>query len=167
MKIQDIMTRDVKSCGPEATLAAATEIMRRSHCGFLPVVDPQGKLVGVITDRDICFALGAKNVRPSALSVGDISTKPVVRCGPEEEVHTALGFMRVHRIRRIPITAENDGVVGIVSLDDFALHAEKVPTKSGISYEDVAETLKAICAHRTDDVVAPRTMSAGSARTCR
>lgn len=61
------------------------------------------------------------------------------------------------------MTAEDDGVVGIVSLDDIALHAEKLPIKGGISYEDVAETLKAICAHRAD-AAAPSTMAAGRAR---
>ncbi len=160
MKIQDIMTRDVKCCGPEATLAAATEILRCNHCGILPVVDSRGKLVGVITDRDMCLALSAKNVRPSAMTVGDVAVKPVVRCGPEDEIHTALGFMRLHRIRRIPVTAEDDGVVGIVSLDDIALHAERAPAKGGISYEDVAETLKVICSHRTEE--APLTTAVGS-----
>ena len=162
MKIQDIMTRDVKSCEPETNLAAATEILRRTHCGILPVVDSRGKLTGVITDRDICLALSARNVRPSAMTVGDVAVKPAVRCGPEDEIHSALGFMRVHQIRRIPVTAEDDGLVGILSLDDIALHAEKSPAKGGISYEDVAETLKAICAHRAQEAPMPRPMTAGS-----
>jgi len=162
MKIQDIMTRDVKSCEPETTLAAATEILRRNHCGILPVVDSHGKLAGVITDRDICLALSAKNVRPSALTVGDVAVKPVVRCGPGDEVHTALGFMRVHQIRRIPVTAEDDGLVGILSLDDIALHAESAPATGGICYDDVGETLKAICAHRAQEAPATRPTAAGS-----
>jgi len=162
MKIQDIMTRDVKSCEPETNLAAATEILRRNHCGILPVVDSRGRLAGVITDRDMCLALSAKNVRPSAMTVEDVAVKPVVRCGPDDEVHTALGFMRVHQIRRIPVTAEDDGLVGILSLDDIALHAEKAPAKGGISYDDVAETLKAICAHRAQEAPTPRAMPAGS-----
>lgn len=167
MKTQDVMTRDVKSCSPEMTLARATEILRRTNCGILPVVDSRGKLAGVITDRDICFALSAKNVRPSALTVGDVGIKPVIRCGPEDEICSALHSMRVHGIRRIPVTAEDDGLVGIVSLDDVALHAEKAPAKGGISYEDVAETLKAICAHRTEGVSAPQTITTGSSRTRR
>jgi len=167
MKIQDIMTRDVKSCEPETNLAAATEILRRNNCGILPVLDSRGKLVGVITDRDICFALGGKNVRPSALTVRDVAVKPVVRCGPEEEIHTALGCLRVHRIRRIPVTAEDDGLVGILSLDDIALHAERAPAKGGISYEDVAETLKAICAPQSQEAPTPRPIAAGGSSRSR
>lgn len=163
MKIQEIMTRDVKSCEPQTNLAAATEILRRAHCGILPVVDARGKLAGVITDRDICLALSVRNVRPSAMTVGDVAVKPAVRCGPEDEIHSALGFMRVHHIRRIPVTAEDDGLVGIVSLDDIALHAEKAPAKGGISYEDVAETLKAICVHRPEEAATPRPATVGSA----
>lgn len=162
MKVQDIMTRDVKFCDPDANLAAATEILRRHKCGILPVLDSRGRLVGVITDRDICCALGAKNVRPSALSVGDVAVKPVVRCGPEEDIHAVLGSMRMHRIRRIPVTAEDDGLVGIVSMGDIVLHAEKAPGKSGISYEDVAETMKAICAHSTAETPAPQALVTGS-----
>ena len=162
MKIQEIMTRDVKSCEPQTNIAAATEILRRTHCGILPVVDSRGRLTGVITDRDICLALSAKNVRPSAMTVGDVAVKPAVRCGPEDEIHSALGFMRVHQIRRIPVTAEDDGLVGILSLDDIALHAQRAPARGGISYEDVAETLKAICAHRTQEAPTPRPIAAGS-----
>ena len=163
MKAKDIMTRDVKFCGPEMNLATATEILRRENCGALPVLDSKGGLVALITDRDICLALAAKNCRPSALTVGDVATKPVFRCGSNEDVHIALEWMRRHHIRRMPVLDEDDKLAGILCLDETVLHAEKVPRKAGgISYDDVVETMKAICAHQAAATSKPHTMTAGS-----
>lgn len=164
MKIQDIMTRDVKFCGPDTNLAAAAEIMWRNNCGTLPVL-AGGKLIGLLTDRDMCIALGTRNWRASDLAVRDVAMKPVLTCKPDEDVHAALKLMRKHQIRRIPVVADDGKLAGILCLDEVVLHAERANGRriTGISYEDVVDTMKAICEHRPASVAEPATMAVAAA----
>jgi CBS domain-containing protein len=161
------MTRDVKFYSPDTNLAAATEIMWRTDCGTLPVLDQEGKLVGVITDRDICIALGTRNWSASDVAVRDVAAKSVFSCGPEDDVHEALKVMHDHKIRRVPAVNEEGKLVGILCLNDIALRAERAnhKTNAGISYDDVVNTMKAICEHRAPKAPEPATMAAGGAVT--
>ena len=63
MEVRDIMVQDVRSCHPDNNLAQVAEIMWKGGCGALPVVDESGRLLSMITDRDICIALGTRNLR--------------------------------------------------------------------------------------------------------
>lgn len=150
MKVHDIMIRNVKSCGPETNLAAATEMMWRNNCGALPVLDSESNVIGVLTDRDMCIALGTRNQKASELKVADVAVKPAFTCGPEDDVHQALKTMRQHQVRRIPVVADDSKLAGILCLDEIVLQAVKSEHKinGGISYEDVVNTMKAIYEHR-------------------
>jgi CBS domain-containing protein len=162
MNVQDIMTQEVEFCGPDINLAAATEILWQNNCGILPVLDSDGKLVGVITDRDMCIALGTRNCRASELAVNEVATKPVFTCGPNDDVHSALKTLRQHQIRRMPVIGADGRLAGILCLDDIVLHAQKTEGKRGVSYEDVVNTMKAICEHRPAEASKPATMAAGA-----
>lgn len=72
MKIQSIMTKDVATCGPHTDLAAVATLMWQRDCGIVPVVGEAGSVVGVITDRDICIALGTRNQKPTDVLVKDV-----------------------------------------------------------------------------------------------
>jgi CBS-domain-containing membrane protein len=157
-----MMTQEVKFCGPDTNLAAATEILWQNNCGSLPVVDSDGKLLGVITDRDMCIALGTRDCRASELAVRDAATRPAFTCGANDDIHTALKTLRQHQIRRMPVIGPNGKLVGILCLDEIVLHVQKTEGKTGISYEDVVNTLKAICEHRGAEVSKPATMAAGA-----
>jgi CBS domain-containing protein len=147
MKVQDIMTREVKRCGPDINLAAAVELMWDNDCGVLPVVDTDQKVIGMITDRDICIALGTRNLRASNITVGEIISGEVYACSPQEDIHEALSAIRQQKVRRLPVI-DSDGVLqGILCFNDIVLHADKSDAKKGISYEEVVSTLKAICDH--------------------
>lgn len=165
MKVEEIMTRDVKVCSPDTNLAAATEILWRNNCGSLAVSDTDGKLLGVITDRDICIALGTRNWRASDLAVRDVAINPVFSCEPDDDVHEALKTMRKHQVRRVPVVNQDGKLAGIVCLDELVLHAEKPDSRkhAGISYEDVVNTMKAICEHRAAEPPKPAAMAAGAA----
>jgi CBS domain-containing protein len=142
MKVQDIMTPRPATASPSTTLAAAAPLLLGADCGFLPVVDG-GKLVGVVTDRDMYVALATRNKTASQLTVGDVTSGKVSSCHPDDDVHVALDMMASQRVRRLPVT-ENGAVLGIVSINDLVLiaGAEKV-----VRNDDVVATLKAICAH--------------------
>jgi CBS domain-containing protein len=166
MKVADLMIQDVKFCGPDTNLATATELMWCNDVGSLPVVDSGGKLVGILTDRDICIAAGTRNWSASDLAVGDLARKTVLTCAPNDDVHEALKIMRQQQIRRVPVVSPDGTLAGIVCLNDFVLRAEKANgRKSVISYEDVVNTMKAICEHRSVEAPRPSLEVAGTGAT--
>ncbi len=150
------MTKDVKYCRPEDNLAAATALMWANDCGVVPVVK-DGKVCGIITDRDICVALGTRNRRASEVPVGEVATRHVETCEPEADVHAAMATMRRAKVRRLPVV-EDGKLEGILTLNDLVLAVDR---KHGdIDYEEVMNTMKAICEH----TAAKHTASAAAAQ---
>jgi CBS domain-containing protein len=149
MKVEDVMTETVTSCGPDANLAEAVALMWKADCGALPVVADGGKVIGIITDRDIAIATGTRNRRPSEIPVSEVMSKKVYACAPDDDIHAALKTMRKDRVRRLPAIDEEGMLRGIVSMNDVVLHAEKVEGRKTIdlSYDDAVNSLKAICEH--------------------
>ena len=121
MQVQDTMNKDVTFCSPETNAAAAAEIMWRRNCGTLPIVDESGRLVGMVTDRDLFIALGTSNVRPSELPVGAIMQRDVVLCNPGDDIRAALKTMAQRQLRRLPVVDEAGALKGVLSLSDIAL----------------------------------------------
>jgi CBS domain-containing protein len=146
MKVRDTMMSAPKSCRPDTNLAAAVETMWVNDCGFLPVVDLEGRVNGVITDRDICIALGTRNQRASDVLVRDVMTDRVYACAAEDDIHTALETMEKHQVRRLPVVNLDRKLTGILSIGDVTLHAEKKEGKKipDLSTEDVVETYQGI-----------------------
>jgi CBS domain-containing protein len=148
MKIKEIMTRDVQCCGPDTNLAAAAKMMWDSDCGALPILNVQGQVMGMITDRDICMATATKNKPASEITVWETSSGKAYTCRETDDVHTALDIMKRERIRRLPVV-DDDGVLqGIVAMNDFILAAGEGKKGSDLSCEDVMRAMKAISAHR-------------------
>lgn len=165
MKVHDVMTKTVASCHTETNLAAAGALMWETDCGVLPVVDERRKVIGVLTDRDVCIALTTKDRRPSALTVGNVSPPRAFVCGQNDDVHEAMKSMQKHKIHRLPVV-NNAGILeGIVSMNDIVLRAEKGTGRRhpDISYEDVVLTLQAICARTSGRKQAAPSTDAGRA----
>lgn len=150
MKVQDIMTSDVQCCGPDTNLAAAAKMMWDSDCGALPVLNVQGQVRGMITDRDICMAAATKNKPASDITVWETVSGKVSTCNMSDDVRTALDIMKREKVRRLPVVDEDGVLQGIVAMNDFVLLAgeAKGGKAPGLSYEDVVRTMKAISAHR-------------------
>src|ERR1035437_9873526 len=125
MQVQDIMVRDAKSCRMDTNLAAATAIMWNSDCGALPVLDGGEKVVGMITDRDICIAAGTRNWIPSEIKVSDVVPQKVYTCAVEDEIHAALKTMQAQKVRRLPVVGKDGLLQGILCLDDIVLRSEE------------------------------------------
>jgi predicted transcriptional regulator len=145
MKVQDVMIANVKFCDPDMNLASVAEILWKAGCGTLPVVD-HGRVVGVITDRDIAIALGTRNMKASEATVRDVSLPKLFSITAEEEVQAALRIMGAQKVRRLPVVDSAGALEGIVCLDDIVLFAEERGT---VSYSDVVTALQAICEHST------------------
>jgi len=125
MKVRDIMTHAAVTCGPETNLGAAVELLWVHNYGMLPVVDNNKKLIGIVTDRDICIALGTRHRLPGELTVAEVATAPVFACKAEDEIHEALGTMAEHQIHRLPVVDANGVVQGVLSMEDILLHADQ------------------------------------------
>lgn len=141
MKVKDIMVSKVTCCAPDTNLAAATELFWSQDCGILPVID-NGRIVGVITDRDVCIALGTRNQQASDVTVGSVLSGKLFVCKTEDAVKSALETMKKERVRRLPVTDDAGTVVGILSLDDVVREAQKGERE--LSYSDVVNTYKAL-----------------------
>ena len=150
MFVKDVMKKAVATCAPESDLASVIETMRVRDCGFLPVVDSNGIIIGVVTDRDVCMAAGT-TLRPLArVSVKDAMSHPVFSCFPDENVKTVLATMAKHRVRRLPVLNKSGHLEGVLSIDDIA---QAPPRRGGPTAEEIVAALKGIYTHRTIEAV--------------
>lgn len=161
MKVKDVMVGTPLCCRPETNLGAASELMWSGNCGFLPIVTDNGKVAGIVTDRDICIALGTRNRLPGDVTVGEVTLSKVLSCSPEDDVHAALQTMKEGRVRRLPVIARDGALVGVLSMDDLVLHAEPegLGRRPELSYEDVVKTYRGIAEHRVLEVIHQRAAS--------
>jgi len=146
MKVKDVMMGTPYCISLQANLGMATELMWKGNCGFLPVVDAEKKVCGVVTDRDICVALGTRNQPAGEVRVEEVVQRKVYLCNPEDDVHMALQTMREGHVRRLPVVDATKNLAGVVSMDDILLHAE--PNSFGnepeLSANEVVRTYRTI-----------------------
>lgn len=144
MKVRDVMTTEVGYCQPDAALTQAAEIMWRRDCGVVPVVDAQQKVIGMITDRDICFAAVTQNRAPGEIKIGDVISgqNKVQSCSPGDAVEDALKTMKRKQLRRLPVVNRDGVLVGILSLADLIRSAGN--GKDAVSRKKLFAALKQI-----------------------
>lgn len=153
MKVGELMTHDVGVCDPDDTLNDAAQIMWERDCGCIPVLHRSGsaKIVGIVTDRDICIATHTLGRPPSSIRVRDVMISPVKTCRVRDSLETAQGIMRKARVRRLPVIDDSDQLAGLLSLADLAGEAGREhgsPDRS-ITDREVGETLVGICRPRS------------------
>jgi CBS domain-containing protein len=124
MKVKDVMVRTPATCMAETNLGAAVEQMWQRNCGILPVVNELNEVTGLITDRDICIALGTRNRLPGEITVGEVASGKLFTCKPGDDVRTALETMAAHQVRRLPVLNSKGQLEGVLSMDDIILHSE-------------------------------------------
>src|SRR3954471_16822216 len=148
MKVKEVMTSDARAIWFTESLAHAAKEMWKNDCGVLPIIKDGRKVVGMITDRDICMATAMRDRNPSGISVEEVMNPIVYAAEAEEEVEQALQTMRDHKIRRLPVLNLQGELEGIVSMNDIVLHAKaRNGKKPAIDYADVVKTYQAICEH--------------------
>jgi CBS domain-containing protein len=116
--IKEVMTRDVRACEPNATVAEAAKIMAQEDVGPVPIVE-DGRLVGIVTDRDIVIRVVAEGRDPNATTVKEIASSNLVTVSPDEDLDEALKMLAENQVRRLPVV-EGDRLVGIVAQADIA-----------------------------------------------
>jgi CBS domain-containing protein len=142
------MSREVITCTPDTELARVGWLMWEGDCGSLPVVR-EGKIAGIITDRDLCMAAAMKP-RPcteirvaEAMSAGDVAV--VTEDGSLED---ALALMAERRVRRLPVLNAAGDLVGIFSLNDAVRAAERLGGDARVTCDQIVSVLKAIAEPR-------------------
>lgn len=136
MQVKDIMTSNVITISQEETAAVAARLLSRHNIGSLPVCSADGKLRGLVTDRDIVLRCVAAEEDPNTTRISEIMSRRVLSVHPEDPASAAASLMAKEQIRRLPVE-QNGKVVGIVSLGDVALapdfHMEASEALSDIS----------------------------------
>ena len=116
--IKEVMTRDVRACEPNATVAEAAKVMAREDVGPVPIVE-DGRLVGIVTDRDIVVRVVAEGRDPNATTVREIASTELVTVSPDDALDDALNRLAERQVRRLPVV-EGERLVGIVAQADIA-----------------------------------------------
>lgn len=137
MQVFEAMTPEVVSVLPDTTIVDAALVMKNLDIGPLPVVDA-GRLVGVVTDRDITVRATAEGLDPLTTHVSDVMTREVVACREDDDVRHAAQLMQDVQLRRLLVVDDSGNLTGIVSIGDLALQTgdDKL---SGHTLEKVSE----------------------------
>ncbi len=148
LTVSDLMTRNAAAVSASSTLSDAAKLMWDNDCGVVPVVeDGGGRVIGVITDRDICMATWSRNLAPSALIARDAMSRDLVYCSGDDTLAAAETTMRTSQVRRLPVLDSESRLIGILSITDITRVAGQ---RSGIrpgfdvSPEHVIDTLTTI-----------------------
>jgi CBS domain-containing protein len=126
MRAHDLMTTRVQTVRPDETLERAAQLMWEHDCGSLPVVNRDGHVVAMLTDRDICMCAYTKGVRLSEIQVATAMSHRIYRVRPEDSVEEIERLMWATQIRRVPVTDERGMLLGILSLNDIARHVREL-----------------------------------------
>lgn len=153
MRVEQVMTPNVEACRPGDSLDAAARIMWGRDCGCVPVVEPAGgsaRLVGIITDRDVCMAAYTQGRALPEIDVRSAMATQVYSCRPRDSLAGALKVMEKHQLRRLPVVDQDGRLVGLLSLADAAREAarEHARRTKEITDRRIGEVLEAISAPR-------------------
>lgn len=125
MKLRDVMTNPVIRIHPDESVAVAARTLTHYNIGALPVCGNDGRLCGLITDRDIVTRCLAAGRAPGATAVKDVMTSKIIAARPDMDTSIAASLMGSKQIRRLPVM-ENGRLCGMVSLGDLAQKEESI-----------------------------------------
>jgi CBS domain-containing protein len=161
--VSNIMTAPPRLCAPGDSLNRAAQIFWEADCGFMPVVGADGKVIGVITDRDVCMAEYLKGGSLLGSNVGSAMSKRVYSCAPEHPIEHALSLMAAHRIRRLPVLHDDGTVLGVVALADIARYVHALHGDAMSAHAALGVTLARISEPRISEprISEPRSAEPG------
>jgi CBS domain-containing protein len=133
--VRDVMTPGVRTVSPSQSLAEAAEVMKGEDVGAVPVVE-EGRLAGIVTDRDIVIRAVADRRDPQTVKVEEVASGDLVTVEPEQDLDQALALMARHQVRRLPVV-EQGQLVGMLAQADLALEAKE--KKVGETVEEISK----------------------------
>jgi CBS domain-containing protein len=133
-QIRDVMTSNPTTCEPSTTVVEAAKVMASEDVGPVPVVEG-GRLVGLVTDRDLVIRVIAEGRDPNSTTLGEIASSDLVTVQADTDLEEATRLMSQHQVRRLPVV-EDSRLVGIVAQADVARTLEE--EKVGAVVEDIS-----------------------------
>jgi CBS domain-containing protein len=127
MNVEKLMSKEVRSCSPHQSLADAARLMWERDCGSIPVQEDD-RVVGMVTDRDICMAAYFNGRSLQDIRIADAMSRELATCRPEDTVEAAEAMMKKAQVRRLPVTDASGRLVGILSLNDIARALSQEPS---------------------------------------
>jgi CBS domain-containing protein len=165
MHAQDLMSHPAVTCHVNDPLTVPAHLMWDHDCGAIAVVRDDGKLAGMITDRDICMAALTQGRRLDEILVNAAMAQHVVSVRPTQTLDEVERRMAEHRVRRLPVVDSDDKPIGVVSMSDLAIESAEPDTRMIHGPSKVILTLAAICRPRTAQPKRPASIeSAGRPR---
>ena len=135
---RDVMTREPVYCQPDDSVSVAADLMRTHNVGALPVVDPGGRLVGIVTDRDLVVKVVAGDLAGRGRERSEAMTDNPATCGEQDDVKQVLSLMASRQVRRVPVVDGGGRLVGIIAQADIATRLQH-DQKTGELVEAISE----------------------------
>ncbi|HEX7672291.1 MAG TPA: CBS domain-containing protein [Polyangiaceae bacterium] len=150
MIVSQLMSRNITTCTPQDSLADAARKMWEQDIGCLPVLDAEGHVNGIVTDRDACMAAYTQGRPLSAISVDSAMARCVHSCRPTDRIEAVEAVMKAHQVRRVPVIDREGHLVGLVSMNDIARESadELMRRSPDVRTGDLVSTLARICEPR-------------------
>ena len=150
MKVREVMTDGLTFCSPNTDLATVASLMWDNDRGVVPALDDSGKVVGMITDRDICIAVATKRRLASDISVSEAMSRVVYACQPDDNVKDALRIMQHCNVMRLPVINDKGTLQGVLSIYNIVLQAGSNNGRKSqpLSSEQVINAIKEISGDR-------------------
>lgn len=160
MHVSDLMTRDVSCCSPDDPLSLAARLMWECDCGSVPVLESgTGRVIAMITDRDICMATMLQDRAPSGIRVREAMSHELHSCAPDDSIAHAESILRGQQIRRLPVVDDDGRLVGILSLADILRAAsDGHRARRELPPEEITDTLSGISQPRSQSANRPPQM---------
>ena len=138
MKCSDVMTKNPKTCAPTDVVAQAAQLMKSEDVGPIPIVGDNGKLEGIITDRDIVLKVVAEGRDPKTTKLAEVMTTDLISCTADGDIEEMLDLMEDNQVRRIPVVDASGRLLGIIAQADIATRLDE-PDKTAELVEDISK----------------------------
>jgi CBS domain-containing protein len=135
-RIREIMTSNPSTIESDKSVADAARIMKQEDAGVVPVTE-NGRLTGMVTDRDIAIRVVAEGKDAQSTSVREVSSRNLVTVDPQQDLDEALRLMAKHQVRRLPVVEADGRLVGVVAQADVARHGDDA--KTGQVVQEISE----------------------------
>jgi len=140
-KCNEVMTKNPVCCLPNDAVSKVAQLMKSKDFGSVPVIENEQtkKLVGIVTDRDLALKIVAEGRDPKSTKAEEVMTRKVVTCRAEDDLQKALDAMSGHKLRRIPVVDNNNGIVGIIAQADVATRVDQ-PEKTAAMVTGISQS---------------------------
>ena len=137
----EVMTKIPVCCLPTDIVSKVAQLMKSKNIGPVPIIENEQtrKLIGIVTDRDLAVKIVAEGRDPKSTKAQEVMTHKVVTCRAEDDVQKALDAMAQHKLRRIPVVDNNNGILGIIAQADVATRVDQ-PEKTAAMVRGISQS---------------------------